>query len=119
MKLVVNGGSGGGNELVYITARDVMDRLDDVFGVEGWSDDYEWLGDRLMCKISCRLNGSGWVTKSDGAEDSNIEAIKGAYSDSFKVLLSSGELLGIYSTPVLLIATSNLHRGLRLKATMS
>ena len=75
---------GGANELVYITARDVMDRLDDVFGVEGWSDDYEWLVDRLMCKISCKLNGTGWVTKSDGAEDSNIEAIKGAYSDSFK-----------------------------------
>ncbi len=77
-------GQGNSGELVYITARDVMDRLDDVFGVEGWSDDYEWLGDRLLCKISCKLNGSGWVTKSDGAEDSNIEAIKGAYSDSFK-----------------------------------
>ena len=75
---------GGTKELVYITARDVMDRLDDVFGVEGWSDDYEWLGDRLLCKISCKLNGTGWVTKSDGAEDSTIEAIKGAYSDSFK-----------------------------------
>ena len=77
-------GQGNSGELVYITARDVMDRLDDVFGVEGWSDDYEWLGDRLMCKISCKLNGTGWVTKSDGAEDSTIEAIKGAYSDSFK-----------------------------------
>ena len=77
-------GQGNSGELVYITARDVMDRLDDVFGVEGWSDDYEWLGDRLLCKISCKLNGTGWVTKSDGAEDSTIEAIKGAYSDSFK-----------------------------------
>jgi len=30
------------------------------------------------------MNGTGWVTKSDGAEDSTIEAVKGAYSDSFK-----------------------------------
>ena len=29
-------------------------------------------------------HGTGWVTKSDGAEDSTIEAVKGAYSDSFK-----------------------------------
>ena len=77
-------GQGNSGDLVYITARDAMDRLDDVFGVGGWSDTYEWLGDRLMCKISCNMNGTGWVTKSDGAEDSTIEAVKGAYSDSFK-----------------------------------
>ena len=26
----------GGKELVYITARDVMDRLDEAVGIEGW-----------------------------------------------------------------------------------
>jgi len=77
-------GQGNSGELVYITARDAMDRLDDVFGVGGWQDTYSWLGDRLMCSISCHMNGTGWVTKSDGAEDSTIEAVKGAYSDSFK-----------------------------------
>ena len=29
-------GQGNSGDLVYITARDAMDRLDDVFGVGGW-----------------------------------------------------------------------------------
>ena len=35
---------GGSKELVYITARDVMDRLDSVFGVSGWQTKYEFIG---------------------------------------------------------------------------
>ena len=75
---------GGSKELVYITARDVMDRLDDVFGVEGWQTKFDFIGDRMICSLSCSLNGSGWITKSDGADDSNIEGAKGGISDSLK-----------------------------------
>ena len=74
---------GGSKELVYITARDVMDRLDEVFGVEGWQSKFEWIGDRMMCKLSCEIN-EVWITKSDGADDSNIEGAKGGISDSLK-----------------------------------
>ena len=37
-------GQGGSGELVYITAREVMDRLDSVVGVSGWQTMYEVIG---------------------------------------------------------------------------
>jgi hypothetical protein len=60
-----------------------MDRLDQVFGVSGWSTEYEWIGNRIVCKLSCEVQGV-WVTKSDGADDSNIEGAKGGLSDALK-----------------------------------
>ena len=82
-KLKWRKGQGGSGDLVYITARDVMDRLDQVFGVGGWSTKYEWIGNRIVCKLSCEVQGV-WITKSDGADDSNIEGAKGGLSDALK-----------------------------------
>jgi hypothetical protein len=76
-------GPGGSKELAYITARDVMQRLDDVFGVDGWEDTYDYVGGRMICKLKCNFLGS-WITKSDGADDTQIEGAKGGISDSFK-----------------------------------
>ena len=84
-----------GKDLVYIDARDVMDRLDTVFGVDGWQTKYEYLGGRMICNLSVQFNDT-WVTKSDGAGDSNIEGEKGGISDSLKraaVLLGIGRYL--------------------------
>ena len=39
---------GGGAELAYITARDVMDRFDDAVGFANWQTSYRWIGDRMM-----------------------------------------------------------------------
>ena len=84
---------GGGKELVYITARDVMDRLDEVSGVEGWQTEFDYIGDRMICKLSLCFHSKAmeisewdkeWITKSDGADDSNIEGAKGGISDSLK-----------------------------------
>lgn len=69
--------------LAYIDARDVMDRLDEIIGVEDWKDEYEFHGDRTICKLSIRINDE-WVTKCDGAGDTNIEGEKGGLSDAFK-----------------------------------
>ena len=74
---------GGAKELVYITARDVMDRLDEVFGIGGWQTNFDFIGDRMICKLSV-LTDQGWITKSDGADDSSIEGAKGGISDSLK-----------------------------------
>ena len=76
-------GPGGSKELAYITARDVMQRLDEVFGVDGWMDEYEWIGSRMICKLKCCFGGT-WVTKCDGADDTSIEGAKGGISDSLK-----------------------------------
>jgi len=70
--------------LAYIDARDVMKRLDDVVGIESWSDTYEeTLKGRMICSLSLKIDGE-WVVKSDGAGDTAVEGDKGAISDAFK-----------------------------------
>jgi hypothetical protein len=86
---------GGGTELAYITARDVMDRLDEVVGTAYWQTKYNWIGDRMICELSVKIDKE-WVTKSDGAGDSNIEGEKGGISDALKraaVLFGIGRYL--------------------------
>ncbi len=74
---------GGGKELIYITARTAMDRLDEVFTPAGWQVSYAFHGERTMCTVSCFIKGE-WVSKTDGAGDTSIEGEKGGISDSFK-----------------------------------
>jgi hypothetical protein len=86
---------GGGAELSYITARDVMDRFDDTVGIANWQTKYQWIGDRMICELSVKIDGE-WITKSDGADDSNIEGAKGGISDALKraaVLFGIGRYL--------------------------
>ena len=72
--------------LAYLTARAVMDRLDSVVGPSNWQDEYSPGPDGgLMCSIGIWDSAKGqWVWKRDGAENTNIEAIKGGYSGAFK-----------------------------------
>lgn len=71
--------------LAYIDARDVMDRLDEVCGPGGWSDSYvETARGRVVCSIAIKTPDEGWVTKSDGAGDTDVEGDKGGMSDAFK-----------------------------------
>ena len=96
-----------GTALAYIDARNVMKRLDDVLGMENWQDEYitepprtvrktkkGWNGQpdehyneqicgRVICKLSIRIGGE-WITKSDGAGETNVEGEKGGISDAFK-----------------------------------
>lgn len=78
-----NGDKSKGMALAYIDARDVMARLDEVIGAEKWQDRYEVHGTKTICYISIKI-GEEWVTKSDGAGDSDVEAEKGSISDAFK-----------------------------------
>lgn len=78
-----NGDKTSGLALAYLTARHVMDRLDDVCGSANWQDRYEFHGARTICYLSIRINDE-WVTKADGAGDSDVEAEKGAISDALK-----------------------------------
>lgn len=65
--------------VAYVDARDVMDRLDEVFGVGGWSDGYFEADGKLFCSID--IYG---VSKTDTGSESNVEADKGLVSDAFK-----------------------------------
>jgi len=68
----------------YITSRAVMDRLDEVFGFDGWEDKYrEWKGKGQICTLSVNVDDK-WITKEDGADDTNIESTKGGLSDALK-----------------------------------
>jgi len=70
--------------LAYITSRAVMDRLDEVVGPENWRDEYQPGPDGgLICGISLRVNGE-WITKWDGAENTQVEEVKGGLSGAFK-----------------------------------
>lgn len=73
----------------YVTNRAIQSRLDDVVGPENWYNDYKpWHGsgkkEAQICGISIFFEGKGFITKWDGAEDTDIEPVKGGLSDSMK-----------------------------------
>ena len=73
----------------YVSNRGVQERLDECFGTGGWQNLYR-PGPQggVLCGLSVRIvqpNGvAEWVTKWDGAENTQVEAIKGGLSDSMK-----------------------------------
>lgn len=69
--------------LAYIDSRDVMNRLDSVVGPANWSDSYDVHEHVTICTIAIRT-ADGWVSKADGAGDTDVEAEKGRLSDAFK-----------------------------------
>lgn len=74
--------------VVYIDARDVMDRLDAAVGPENWQDEFTPLPDgQVVCRLSLRVNGE-WVAKSDVGGESeqpdNDDRKKAAFSDALK-----------------------------------
>lgn len=70
--------------LAYLDARDVMDRLDAAVGPANWRDSYEETPTgRLLCTLSIRIDGE-WISKSDGAGNTDVEGEKGAISDALK-----------------------------------
>jgi hypothetical protein len=72
----------------YITAREVMDRLDEVVGPANWQDQYSVLeGGGVLCRLSVRV-GPEWVTKEDVGGPSEQpdphDRLKAALSDALK-----------------------------------
>jgi hypothetical protein len=72
-----------GMALAYIDARDVQDRLDQVCGVFWQVKHHVAGGDKLACEIGIKI-GDEWLWRGDGAGATDVEAEKGAFSDSFK-----------------------------------
>lgn len=86
--------------LAYITSRAVMNRLDAVLGPENWRDEYRpGPNGGVICGLTLRVAGE-WITKWDGAENTNFEAIKGGLSDAFKrAAVKWGIGRYLYATP--------------------
>lgn len=75
-----------GLALAYVTNRAIQNRLDDVFGVFGWKNEFaEWKDKSQICGISIwDEDKKEWITKYDGADDSNMDPTKGGLSDAMK-----------------------------------
>ena len=72
--------------LAYVTNRAIMHRLDDVFGCFRWKNEYkEAPQGGVLCGISVYNESlKDWITKWDGASNTDIEAIKGGLSNAMK-----------------------------------
>lgn len=79
----------------YVQARAIQNRLDEVFGFDGWKTEYKEINGGFICALSVRVNGE-WITKEDGADRTDYEAIKGGISNSFKRVAASGFGIGRY-----------------------
>ncbi|UEL49185.1 Rad52/Rad22 family DNA repair protein [Terrisporobacter hibernicus] len=75
-----------GLALPYVTNKAIQNRLDEVFGVFGWKNEFkQWKQNSQLCGISVWDDDKNeWITKYDGADDTNMEATKGGLSDSMK-----------------------------------
>lgn len=75
-----------GLAMAYITNRAIQARLDDVCGSFGWKNEFvEWGDKGQLCGISIwDEEKKQWVTKWDGADDTNFEATKGGLSQAMK-----------------------------------
>ena len=78
-----------GMAVPYVTNRAIQNRLDEVCGPENWYNDFKpWhtngKKESQLCGIAIYFEGRGFITKWDGAEDSDIEPVKGGLSDSMK-----------------------------------
>ncbi len=70
--------------LTYVTNRAVMDRLDKCYP-KGWQTDFrEWRNKGTFCNIGTTQDGKDYQWRGDGADETNIEATKGGFSDAMK-----------------------------------
>lgn len=72
----------------YVDNRAIQERLDDVCGVDGWYNQYQYPTEKsVICGISIKFQdgqNTNWITKWDGAEETAIEAVKGGLSNAMK-----------------------------------
>lgn len=84
-----------GLALAYVQVRAIQNRLDELFGVDGWTVSYKEISAGFICSLSIKINDR-WVTKEDGAGMTEYESVKGGISNAFKRVASSGFGIGRY-----------------------
>lgn len=77
--------------VAYVDNRAIMERLDDTVGAGNWRNEFRHGPDgAVLCGLSIRIRreptaeSAEWVTKWDGAENTDIEGVKGGLSGSMK-----------------------------------
>ncbi|MDA3813658.1 MAG: Rad52/Rad22 family DNA repair protein [Candidatus Cloacimonetes bacterium] len=66
-----------------IKSQALMNRLDDLFGIDGWKDRYAVLYNCVTCKLSIKL-GDNWITKENSAPLVNAESLNEAFTDALR-----------------------------------
>ena len=77
--------------LAYVDARMVHMRLDQTVGPFNWSNEIRIVGNAYISDITLKFTNHT-VTRSDGADATQVEPVKGGISDAFK---RTGVLFGI------------------------
>lgn len=72
-----------GIALAYIDSREVNKRLDEVCGIANWRDRLIEVTNGFVSEIDIKIDDE-WVTRSNSAGNTQVEAIKGGASDAFK-----------------------------------
>ena len=70
--------------LAYVDARYVCQRLDEVFGVSNWSNEFLIIGGKTFCKLTCTFPDGTVVSKMDVGAETEFEQEKGVVSDALK-----------------------------------
>lgn len=82
--------------LAYVTNRAICNRLDEVVGPENWKNEFIKGPDGgVLCGLSIKVDGE-FITKWDGAENTDIEGVKGGLSGAMKRSASTGWGIGRY-----------------------
>jgi len=83
--------------LCYVQARAIEERLDSIFGFDGWSAEYRNgnSDNNIICRLGVRVDNT-WIYKENGASETNVEPFKGGISGAFKRVASSGFGIGRY-----------------------
>lgn len=82
--------------LCYVQARPIQDRLDEIFGVLGWKDEYRVEKGGTICRLSIKDDNGEWIAKENGSPETDIEAFKGGISKAFVRVAASGYGIGRY-----------------------
>lgn len=92
--------------LAYKDARVDMNRLDAVYGIEGWQKKYDLIDGHLFCSVGVYSGKlQQWVWKQDVGTESNTEKEKGEASDAFKrACFNLGIGRELYAYPVIQVA---------------
>jgi hypothetical protein len=81
--------------IAYIDSRAIQKRLDELFGWDGWTEEYRHDNGNVICRLGVKSE-NGWIYKENGASNTDIEAFKGGISGAFKRVASSGYGIGRY-----------------------
>lgn len=93
--MATNSDKSQGLAAVYVQARAIQTRLDEVLGIDKWMVEYKEITGGFLCKLSIKI-GEEWISKEDGANITEFESVKGGISSAFKRVASSGFGIGRY-----------------------